>query len=356
MNKSPSTVEIINFIYKLTESHGSRYAYNRLRSYISQMDKNSIPDVLIAASNTLFWATKNQERSEQLLFRQMLAKGISLPTETLFANGFPKREFIVYGNNTEGRQGDQLSKLSYMLNAQSALNIVLCIRSELSKNKSILISNKNNFETDLPSIDQISIYPYLKAIALQNSFKRSLLQGCNRNLFNKLPSFKEYNGLLKDNSLVIHIRGGDALFDGQIPLPPASYYQNIIDSTEVNNVLIVTEPKPVTQQERVNPLPDIIQSHCHKMSIESKIISSKDPLFDAGLIFNANRIVCSNSTFSIYLALFSNSCNTIYIPKLFKESNWIIDTSINYVDCHKKFNAIKWENSLQYRMDWVSYN
>ena len=78
---------------------------------------------------------------------------------------------------------------------------------------------------------------------------------------------------------------------------------------------------------------------------------------DAATLFYAKRVVASNSSFSKWLPLYGNSCESLTLPDLpGGGDHWVQDECITYVDCWDGFDNEKWRDSLDYRLAWVSGN
>ena len=140
---------------------------------------------------------------------------------------------------------------------------------------------------------------YVLEISAKQTFSLSLLRGVSTSLFSKLP--KQEMLPFSTESLVVHVRAGDALFEGLLFLPPLHYYISAILNSRKKEVVVVAEP-PNNQDPCVNPVPDLIQSHCKSSGIKC-FIQSSDEEVDAATLFYAKTVVASNSSFSKWLPL-----------------------------------------------------
>ena len=105
----------------------------------------------------------------------------------------------------------------------------------------------------------------------------------------------------------------------------------------------------------MNPVPQLIVNFCKSSAIDCHIQSSDSLEIDAATLFNAKRVIASNSHFSNWLPLYGDSCATLIIPACSSgENDWLQDDCITYVDYWKGFDQNKWKNALDYRIAWVS--
>ena len=105
----------------------------------------------------------------------------------------------------------------------------------------------------------------------------------------------------------------------------------------------------------MNPVPGLIQSYCESLNIDCTVQSSEQMEVDAATLFYAKRVVASNSSFSKWLPLYGNSCESLTIPgSPSGGEQWVQDDCITYVDCWNGFDPERWKESLDYRLAWVS--
>jgi len=109
------------------------------------------------------------------------------------------------------------------------------------------------------------------------------------------------------NSLVIHLRGGDAFGNRDmappwtyIP-PPLSYFVDVIESNHNKSVIVVT-----TCDERMVLLDLLLQKFSH---IQVQCSSMRE---DIGLILSAETLVLSSGTFAWSLGMVSKSLKVLY--------------------------------------------
>lgn len=76
---------------------------------------------------------------------------------------------------------------------------------------------------------------------------------------------------------------------------------------------MVSEPANV-QDPCVNPVLELIQSFCELSGIDCIVQSSDEMEVDAATLFYAKRVVASNSSFSKWLPLYGDSCESLTIP------------------------------------------
>ena len=148
-----------------------------------------------------------------------------------------------------------------------ALNLVLFVRSRLSKHRSVMLHCADSFEEPFSIYDgnEGTLRDYVLEVSRNQSFSLDLLRELSPSLFSRLPAKKESS--LAVGSMALHVRAGDALFEGALILPPLSYYQSAIINSEAKQVVIVSEPANI-QDPCVNPVPDLIKSFCGSSGID----------------------------------------------------------------------------------------
>ena len=114
--------------------------------------------------------------------------------------------------------------------------------------------------------------------------------------------------------------------------------------------------EPVNSQDPcLNPVPELIQSFCKSSGIDCIVQSSDEMEVDAATLFYAKAVVASNSCFSKWLPLYGPSCELLTIPDSpGGGDHWVQDACITYVDCWDGFDKERWNESLDYRLAWVS--
>lgn len=106
-----------------------------------------------------------------------------------------------------------------------------------------------------------------------------------------------------DDTLVIHIRGGD-IFNvnphHDYIQPPLQYYERIIDSSGYQNILIISE-------DNKNPCIDIVIKKYNNIKFQKNKL-----LYDVHVMLKAKYIVASNSTLIYTMLILSNNVKKIY--------------------------------------------
>ena len=291
--KTISLSEASELVLRMANDFGPTAALSKLR----EMNVGGqVPDLWKGLEEALKNSAENENQRMILMARAMTKSGFFLPLESFFNLGFPRREFLIYADFSNGRVGDFLAQLLRLLHAQDELGLVLCIKSRLSNSKRNLLNISNSFDSELPGIELCSsIDQYIKDIIKGLDFNRKILQRTNRDIFSKLPKKIEYQKLNLDKSLVLHIRGGDALFDGAFVLPSLGYYIKAIELECPQKVVVICEPdNPSKYGEEKNPVPAKIKSYCKNNNIEYELISNDNFLYDAGVIFHSKSLVSSS--------------------------------------------------------------
>ena len=299
-------------------------------------------------------ASMAEKRKMMRVAEDLESFGITLPRDLLFFLGVPQREFGLKVDFVNGRLGDTLGQLAKFVHAMHALNLVLFVRSKLSKSRSVMLCCADAFDEEfsVSNGNDGALREYVFEVAGKNAFSLGFLRGLSPSLFSKLPVRESLS--LTSNSLVLHVRAGDALFEGALLLPPLSYYQSAILASGTKRVIVVSEPANALDP-CVNPVPDLIQLFCESSGIDCIVQSSNEMEVDAATLFYAKRVVASNSSFSKWLPLYGDSCESLMIPDSpGGGDHWVQDECITYVDCWDGFDREKWKESLDYRLAWVS--
>ncbi|KZR71818.1 hypothetical protein PMIT1318_01626 [Prochlorococcus marinus str. MIT 1318] len=336
---------------------GPEKALDKLLQFISRVNTNQIPEQLKTLKVSLELASKNKRNLDFLLFRILAAKGITFPSsEVYFSYGFPKTDFVVYANLLNGRIGDSLDQLTRLLHVQQKRNLILFVRSRIIEGGSVIVAKKEFHEGVLPSIDYSSIRDYIYSEFSTIKFDRSILQSAPRALLGNIITSERESITSSTNTLVLHVRGGDALIEGTMRLPPLSYYKRCLEESGINAVTIVCEPDNLNKHSCLNPVPDRIINWCKKKGVEYKLQSSTNPLLDLRLLYNATHVIASASNFSRLIPLYGSKCIKLWTPsdEDGEDSNWMNDDCIEYRNCWDKFDSNKWSTDLRYRLAWVS--
>ncbi len=316
-----------------------------------EIESSEYLQALVSTCKSASAAEKNKMRRT---IEELSGFGIALPRDVLFFLGIPRREFGLKVNFLNGRLGDTLDQLAKLVHGMHALNLILFVNCKLSKNRSIMLSCTDCFneEFNVYDGDEGTLRDYVLEVASKQDFSLTLLRGLNTSLFSKLPTRESIH--ISSESIVVHVRAGDALFIGALFLPPLNYYIDAISNSKAKNVVIVCEPEN-PQDLCVNPVPGLIQSFCRSANINCVIQSSDKIEMDAATLFYAKNVIASNSSFSKWLPLYGPSCESLTIPNSIDgEKRWVQDKCITYVDCWNAFNQEKWRDSLDYRLGWVS--
>jgi hypothetical protein len=224
---------------------------------------------------------------------------------------------------------------------------------ELRKNKiinnRILIDRKNNF------FHTNKFFKKHKHIA--NNYKDVF--NYNTNAINILRELINYdiNNIKKlgEDDLVIHLRGGD-IFEGKgkhrsYICPPLSFYVNIIENNNFNNIYIVS-------QDRKNPVVDCLIKIYPK--IKFKIQSFEE---DIRIILSAQNLIESFGTFVPAIMLLSNNIKIIY--RSHNQNNFLknrlpydkFPLKINIINLKKYTNRMKFWKNVKWRKDlMINYN
>ena len=162
-----------------------------------------------------------------------------------FELGFPRREFIV-NVDLSGRLGDTLGQLARYLHAMHSLNLVLSVKSRMSRTRRLMLSSSCKFDHDPVVIDMFPpVEDYLQSSISNMVFNRSFLSAVSTLVLEDLGSFRNSKFDRFDDLLALHVRAGDALFEGALVFPPLRYYQSAILGAGLKKVLVVAEPASI---------------------------------------------------------------------------------------------------------------
>lgn len=241
------------------------------------------------------------------------------------------------------RLGNNFIQLLYVLFLAFHLNYNVYIPEHKLFNKTFIKINDKDENEEL-DVEFIS----LKGFRLRYIFKKFKIS--EKNFYNKEIFLKVINilkdlfiikadNILLNNYLVIHIRSGD-IFKKKIRTnykpPPLAYYEEIIEKTNYENIIIVCE-------DDRNPV-------LYKLIEKYKNIKWKKNTLeeDIKIILSAKNIVTSVGTFIPSLLLLSENVNKLYLssnPRKLKEYLLLLDNLehiyFNYNDYYRKIK--KWK-------------
>ena len=346
--------DLVGFLSRIADDKGAAAADAYLKNNLTEEQINS-QDWLSGMRCAFQYSALNEKRRLLSAVTMLGDAGLYLPMEALFELGFPKREFIVNVDLTNGRLGDSLQQLAMHIHAMHCLNLVLFVKSRLSSYRRVLLSKSHGFMHEVASADLTPpVRDYLYSVALNEVFEKTYLHAASPFVLENITSFDGLKVDVGHEAIVLHVRSGDALFFGKLHLPPLSYYKSAIINSNSRRVIVVSEPAH-PQDPCVNPVPVQIKSFCTSLGIECILQSSVEIELDAATLFYAKRVVASNSSFSKWLPLYGNSCESLIIPESPNgEDQWVRDACITYINCWDGFDQEKWNDSLDYRLCWVS--
>ncbi len=357
MDQRFSMQDMVGFLARIAHDQGAHAASKYMNANIAAEDIAK-SDWLKGMNCALQYAAINERKRLLSLNQALGAAGLFLPIEALFEFGLPRKEFIINIDTTNGRIGDSLGQLASYIHAMIELNLVLIVKPRLSRSARILLHHSLLFSEDLICIGSTPpLLDYLNRVAESRPFNRAFLASQTSALFDMLPMPKHitYGTLLQNGALVIHVRAGDALFQGAIALPPLRYYLNAIIASMPNFVIVVAEPYYRQKDPFPNPVPALIKASCNAIGVECHIQSSDDMHLDAATLFYAQAVVASGSSFSKWLPLYGKSCISLTLPVSPGNSHeWAQDSCMHYVDCWNGFDQDKWNSDLDYRLAWVT--
>ena len=326
-----SLQDLVGFLSRMADDRGAAAADAYLRDNFTD---DQIKDVdWLAGMRCAFQYSALNERRRLLSAATMLGDaGFYLPMEAMFQLGFPRSEFIVYVDLTDGRLGDSLLQLARYLHAMQSLNLVLFVKSRMSSYRRVMLSKSCGFMQETVSVDLTPpIKGYLDSIAENEVFNKSFLRDASSLILQNMRPLESLKLDVSSDVLVVHVRSGDALFLGALMLPPLKYYERAIMGSGLKRVVVVSEPAN-TQDPCANPVPELIRLFCDAYGIDCTLQSSDELEVDAATLFYAKRVVASNSSFSIWLPLYGDSCESLMIPcSPDRGDHWLQDESITYV-------------------------
>ena len=152
-----------------------------------------------------------------------------------------------------------------------------------------------------------------------------------------LPIIKtiETENINYDETLIIHIRGGDIF--NKYPhhdyvQPPLQYYERILDSSNYSKIIIISE-------DDKNPCIDVLIK-----KYKNVVLQNNSLLYDVNLMLKAKYIVASNSTLIYSILIMSNNIKKIYYNSFLPiiELNNVSIFTYDFVD-YIKYG--EWKNS-----------
>ena len=175
-------------------------------------------------------------------------------------------------------------------------------------NTNYVIFNKNIKLNEKPDITSVKYQHFFRRKNTKNH--KNAFNNINKkiilNKLNNIFKFNYKNIDLGNNSLLIHIRSGDAFdisnYAPRYVMPPISYYKNIINNNNYKNINIISED---TKNPCINELIKLYPN------IKFKLKSLEE---DINLILNVENIIISNSTMIPSIVLFSKKIKKIYMP------------------------------------------
>jgi len=155
-----------------------------------------------------------------------------------------------------------------------------------------------------------------------------------------------YISPLGNNDLLLHIRSGD-IFSDNTPhpcyiMPPLSYYKNIIDQNNYDNIYLIAE-------DRLNPCINRL------LELYPKIMFKLQPLEeDVKMVMAACNVVISYGTFIPSLLNLSNNIKNIYCPSYFVCGKVGSNTHVTDLS---KYQAIMspWKNTPDQKITLLEY-
>lgn len=116
--------------------------------------------------------------------------------------------------------------------------------------------------------------------------------------------------LIKDDTLVIHMRSGDAFWEDLTKLhkgyiqPPLSFYLEIIDKFEFKDIVVVT------QDDFKNPCINELKRLRPEIRIQTSDLQA-----DISTIMSARHLAVAHSSFSLCLGLASDKLKQMFVPQ-----------------------------------------
>lgn len=165
-------------------------------------------------------------------------------------------------------------------------------------------------------------------------------------LFNKKKKYLD-----TDNSLTIHIRGGD-IFRGNgahsaYVQPPLKYYKDIIESKDWDKIIVVYE-------DSGNPCVNALR----EQNYENIHFTSNNLETDINILCQSPNLVLGFGTFGLLLFFLNENIKNIYIPKYVIEElpngNWG-DVTMNIIDLPNYIKCGEWKNQESQKRMMLTY-
>lgn len=211
----------------------------------------------------------------------------------------------------------------------------IVINNDINLNNEKIIDPHNFFyTTKVKNID-------IKLFKMNIEKTCEILKSCFT-LKNEIP--------LDDNDLLIHIRSSDIFSNNPHPAyltPPLSYYVNIINKNNFNEIYLIAE-------DRINPCINRLLQLYPK--IKFKIQSLEE---DVKLILGAKNVVMGFGTFIPSLLLVSDNIKELYKPSYMNNDetdmlNKMIKVFNIELSAYKK-RMTPWKNTLEQRKFMLTY-
>ena len=234
-------------------------------------------------------------------------------------------------NNWSGRTGNniiQIINCIYYSFYKHNLNYITFPSHSLFKTKKILSKESKQLDNSKKIHTDKSNFFYAKKIGfiLQPKQMREIAQKYIVDIVNL-----NLNSKCKDDSLYIHLRGGDIFTSKNISFisMPWKYYKYILDTNDYDNLIVVHEDNNNSCLEKLK-------------EIENVKTQSKSVKEDIELLCQAKRFIFTVSTFDIMIYCLSKNIEEIFIPhtvvndEWFPDMDWGIKTNIVYLENYTK--------------------
>jgi uncharacterized HAD superfamily protein len=193
--------------------------------------------------------------------------------------------------------------------------------------------------------DTLEYHPYINPMCFKTN-KKSMLKHLREQFKIKYETLTPQN----DNDLTIHIRSGDIFTinpNGGYIMPPLSYYVNIIESGNYNDIFLVCEDK-------LNPcVNELLQLY---PKIKFKV---NDIIEDIKIIMSSKTVVCSYGTFVPALLNLTEYTTKMFVPSYYYDCidkhlhRKIQIVSVELTEYQNKIQS--WNNSDETHQYMISY-
>ena len=230
--------DLVGYLSKIADDSGAAAANAYIRKNLSEDQIRSAE--WLAGMRCAFQYSELNERKRLLSVAKLLEDyGVNLPLEVMFEFGFPRDQFIVNIDLSEGRLGDTLGQLARYIHAMNVLNLVLFVKPQMSPYRRVLLSKSCGFTQDLVSINLSSaMKDYLYSVAESEKFNRKFLHSASPLVLQNIISRENVRVDIDCDVLVLHVRAGDILFLGDGKLPPLHYYKQAISESSARKLLL----------------------------------------------------------------------------------------------------------------------